>query len=67
VNLNGNSLLNAPELTVSLGGQYTHFFNNGMSLTGRLDYYWQDEFYTSTFNRPQDLIDAWDVINAQSR
>lgn len=65
VNLNGNSLVNAPELTVTLGGQYTHFFGNGMSLTSRIDYYWQDEFYTTAFNRPQDLIDSWDVVNAQ--
>lgn len=65
VNLQGNQLINAPEVTVTLGAQYTHFFGNGMSLTGRVDYYWQDEFYTTAFNRQQDLIDAWDVINAQ--
>ncbi|MEE4384501.1 MAG: TonB-dependent receptor, partial [Pseudomonadales bacterium] len=65
VNLDGNSLINAPELTVNIGAQYTHTFGNGMYLTGRVDYYWQDEFYTTAFNRQQDLIDAWDVINAQ--
>jgi len=65
VNLKGNEILNSPEWTVSLGAQYTHFFGNGMSLTGRLDYYWQDEFYSTTFNRPQDLVDSWDIINAQ--
>ena len=36
-----------------------------MSLSGRLDYYWQDEFFSTTFNRPQDKIDAWDIFNAQ--
>lgn len=65
VNLDGNDLLNAPEFTVSLGGEYTHYFDNGMSLTGRVDYYWQDEFYSTTFNRDQDLIDSWDIWNAQ--
>jgi outer membrane receptor protein involved in Fe transport len=64
-NLNGNQLINAPEVTVTLGAQYTHTFGNGMYLTGRVDYYWQDEFYSTAFNRQQDLIDAWDVINAQ--
>lgn len=64
-NLKGNQLLQAPELTVSLGAQYTHFFDGGMSLTGRVDYYWQDEFYSTTFNRRQDLIDSWDIWNAQ--
>ena len=64
-NLQGNQLINSPEVTVTLGAQYTHTFRNGMYLTGRVDYYWQDEFYTTAFNRQQDLIDAWDVINAQ--
>ncbi len=64
-NLNGNELLNSPELTVSLGGQYTWFLDSGASLSARVDYYWQDEFYTTTFNRPEDLIDAWDLWNAQ--
>ncbi len=65
VNLDGNELLNAPEMTFSIGAQYTHVLGNGMTLVGRLDYYWQDEYYTSTFNRSQDLIDSWDVYNAQ--
>lgn len=65
VDLDGNELIHAPEFTVSLGAQHTWFMNNGMSLTARLDYYWQDEFYTTTFNRPQDLQDSWDIVNAQ--
>jgi outer membrane receptor protein involved in Fe transport len=65
-NLDGNELLAAPEWTVSLGAQYTYFFGNGMSLMGRVDYYWQDEFYSTTFNRPQDLQDSWDVVNAMA-
>jgi hypothetical protein len=64
-NLQGNQLINAPEYTVSIGAQYTHFFGSGLSLTGRVDYYWQDEYYSTAFNRPQDLIDDWDIINAQ--
>ena len=64
VDLKGNELI-APKFTVSLGAQHTWFLNGGMSLTARADYYWQDEFYSSTFNRPQDLQDSWDMINAQ--
>ncbi|MBX3706227.1 MAG: TonB-dependent receptor [Pseudomonadales bacterium] len=64
-NLKGNELLQAPQWTVSLGAQYTHFLGNGMSLVGRVDYYWQDDFYSTTFNRPQDRIEAWDIWNAQ--
>ena len=58
-------MLSAPKFTASLGAQYTWFMDRGMSLTARMDYYWQDEFYSTTFNRPQDLYDSWDVINAQ--
>lgn len=65
LNLEGNELLASPELTISLGAQYTWFMNSGATLSARLDYYWQDEFYTTTFNRPQDLVDAWDIYNAQ--
>lgn len=64
-NLDGNQLLNAPELTFSAGVEYTHYFDGGLSATARVDYYWQDEFYSTTFNRRQDLIDSWDVWNAQ--
>lgn len=49
----------------SAGAEYTHYFDGGLSATARVDYYWQDEFYSATFNRAQDLIDAWDVWNAQ--
>lgn len=64
-NLQGNDLPSTPEMTINLGAQYTHFFGNGMSLMGRVDYYWQDEYYTTAFNRAQDNIDAWDIWNAQ--
>ncbi len=65
IDLNGNELIQSPQLTISLGAQYTHYFDGGLSLSGRIDYYWQDDFYSTAFNRPQDRIDAWDVWNAQ--
>ena len=52
-------------MTVSLGAQYTWFLDGGMSLSARVDYYWQDSFFSTTFNRPQDKVDSWDIINAQ--
>jgi outer membrane receptor protein involved in Fe transport len=64
--LKGNELIQSPEWTVSLGAQYTHFMANGMSLVGRVDYYWQDAFYATTFNRPQDRINSWEIWNAQA-
>jgi iron complex outermembrane receptor protein len=65
LNLEGNELLQSPEMTVSLGAEYTWFLGSGAAVSARLDYYWQDEFYTTTFNRPQDLVGAWDIYNAQ--
>jgi len=65
VSLKDNSLINAPEFTVSLGAQYTHFLPADMTLVGRVDYYWQDDFFGRAFNRPQDKVDSWDVINLQ--
>ena len=64
-NIGGNRLQNAPELSLSLGAEYTWFLGNGSNLSARLDYYWQDEFYSTTFNRPQDLIESWDIYNAR--
>jgi outer membrane receptor protein involved in Fe transport len=66
VNLNGNELQGSPDWTVSLGAQYTWYMDSGMSLTARADYYWQDAFFVSSFNRPQDRVASWDVINLQA-
>jgi outer membrane receptor protein involved in Fe transport len=64
--VDGNDLPNSPELTVSLGMQYTFLFGNGAALSGRLDYYWQDEYSARIFGRTLDMVDAWDVWNAQA-
>jgi len=67
VDLSGNQLVNSPELTVSMGAQYEIALPAGMTLTPRVDYYWQDDMYGRIFNRePIDQIDSWDVWNAQA-
>jgi outer membrane receptor protein involved in Fe transport len=63
--LEGNSLQNSPEYSVSLGAQYTFYLPGNHSLSTRVDYYWQDEMYARNFNKPVDKIDDWDVWNAQ--
>lgn len=63
--LTGNPLPNSPEFQVSLGAQYTHFFAGGATLSGRLDYYWQDDYSARIFDRRQDQVDSWDIWNAQ--
>ncbi|MFP3942507.1 MAG: TonB-dependent receptor [Alphaproteobacteria bacterium] len=64
-NLEGNRLQNSPEWTINAGVQYTYPFANGMTLTGRFDYYWQAHMFARIFNQPIDRIDSWDVMNAQ--
>lgn len=64
--LDGNQLQNAPELTVSLGAQYTVALEGDATLSLRLDYYWQEEMYARLYNLPIDRIDAWDIWNAQA-
>lgn len=65
VNLKGNELMQAPEITLSLGAEYNWSLSTGMRLTARLDYYYQEEFFSTTFNRPQDKMDSFDIYNAQ--
>jgi iron complex outermembrane recepter protein len=60
--LGGNSLPNAPEWTVSVGGAYT-FFMDDWELTLRGDYYWQDESYARVYNTEFDRIRSWDNAN----
>ncbi|MFT4822791.1 MAG: outer membrane receptor protein involved in Fe transport [Halioglobus sp.] len=64
--LSGNALQNSPELSLSLGAQYTFYLPQNHSLSLRLDYYWQDEMYARNFNKPVDRIESWDVWNAQA-
>jgi iron complex outermembrane recepter protein len=63
--LHGNEVQQAPEFTINIGVQYTHYFGNGMNLSGRVDYYYQTSMFARIFNKPIDKIDSWDVVNAQ--
>ncbi len=64
VDISGNSLPNAPELTFRLGVQYTWPIPRlAGDLTLRWDYYWQDDSYAREFNTKGDEIDGWDQHN----
>ncbi|MAT92057.1 MAG: hypothetical protein CME59_05605 [Halioglobus sp.] len=63
--LDGNTLRNAPEYSVNLGAQYDYEFDGGYELTGRVDYFWQDEYYATEFNKPSDELDGWEQLNFQ--
>ena len=63
-NISGNPLVGSPEVSYTIGAQYT-FHIGDLELTPRADYYWQDDAQGRIFNSPIDRIDSWDVINAQ--
>ena len=58
VDLDGNSLPNAPEHTLRLGVAYTFRAGDG-DLIARWDAYWQSESYAREFNTIGDEIDGW--------
>jgi len=63
-NLKGNQLPNAPEWTVSLGGQYRWQLANGWNVTMRGDYYRQSESFMRYNNAFFDNIKSWENVNA---
>ena len=58
VDLDGNTLPNAPEHTLRLGLAYTFQIGAG-SLIARWDAYWQSDSYAREFNTVGDEIDSW--------
>lgn len=64
VDLEGNDLVNTPEVSINFFVEYYRPLSNGMSLIFHADYYYQDEFYTRNFNTKADLIPSWDISNA---
>lgn len=64
-NLDGNSLRAAPEFSVRIGAQYEFEVADGYTLTGRVDHFWQDDYYANEFNKPSDEIDAWEQTDVQ--
>jgi len=63
--LDGNTVRNAPEYSISLGAQYDFQFSSGYQLSTRADYFWQDEFYANEFNKPSDNFDGWEQLDLQ--
>jgi outer membrane receptor protein involved in Fe transport len=65
VSIAGNQTQQTPNLTVSLGAQYTFDMDSGFTLVPRVDYYWQSHMWGRIFHDPADFIKAWDVMNGQ--
>src|SRR5215469_5027797 len=64
VNIGGNQLANAPAFQVNISGQYTQPLDNGFSLVGRVDFYWQSHMWGRVWEDPADRIGSWNTTNA---
>ena len=69
VNLDGNSIPNAPEITFNLGSEYTweELGDSSWNLTGRIDYYYQGDSFSRVWNTGRDELDSWDNLNLTLR
>jgi outer membrane receptor protein involved in Fe transport len=65
VSLKGHELQQTPNLTFSVGAQYTFDLDSGYTLVPRVDYYWQSHTWGRIFHDPADFINSWDVVNGQ--
>ena len=46
----------APAATAHVGAEYTANLSQAdLQVTSRLDYYWQDDFYSRLYNVPRDV------------
>ncbi|TXS90237.1 TonB-dependent receptor [Parahaliea maris] len=60
----GGSMLNAPELTYTLGVEYTFDVFNGATLTPRLNYGYVDEQWVNLAYQDVDLLDSRGLLSA---
>ncbi len=65
VNIRGNKLPQAPNVKFSAGVQYTHNFDNDMSLTPRVDVTYTGDSYGNIFNGRVNEINGYAQVNAQ--
>jgi iron complex outermembrane receptor protein len=54
-----------PELTWSVGAQYSWEIGAAGTMTARVDASYQDEIHTEAINHQRDLIDDYTVVNAR--
>ncbi len=67
VQLNGRELPNAPQWTVSFGGEYRMDFSDDWSGTLRADYYRKSSSFARIYNTQLDVLRAYDNLNFSYR
>ena len=67
LDLSGNTLTNAPDLSGHLGVQYTHPLANSGALVARVNTYYQDDVYLRVFNTDSAKADSHTKTNASLR
>jgi len=64
VDVSGNSLPRAPDMTISVGAEYNWDISENWNTSIRADFYHQSEMFTRIFNLEADRIDSWQNANA---
>ncbi|WP_212742542.1 TonB-dependent receptor [Rudaea sp. 3F27F6] len=64
-NVGGNSLPNAPHITLSISPQYTFFFDHS-NLTLRADMYYQGESWARIYQDKIDRLHDWGNVNVSA-
>lgn len=64
VDVSGNSLPRAPDMTISVGAEYNWDISENWNTSIRGDFYHQSEMFTRIFNLEADRIDSWQNANA---
>lgn len=63
VQLEGNSLTQAPRWQSNVSAQYTFAVSDNLNLTARADYKWQSRTYFDIYNNPQNSQAAYGLLN----
>lgn len=64
MNLEGNTLAQAPEWQFNVSGAYTFVASEKFDITARVDYKWQSQVEFDYYNHPLNTEDSYGLLNA---
>jgi iron complex outermembrane receptor protein len=65
LDFSGNKLRQAPELTVNLFARYAWELGSGATVTGKVDYRYQDDSFYDPDNNPITVIPSYSLVDAR--